>query len=151
MIIGAKAFNTGIQVIGSTSGSKTTAEQTHKVLTLMKESLQYLSMDVKVGTEDIVIYDNYADGYGYATEKKAEAVRMLAELEGLFLDPVYTASSMACLIDLARKGLFKKDEVVIFVHTGGSAALFAYKEPLRAFGEGKKFPWTIPPWSPDRD
>jgi L-cysteate sulfo-lyase len=150
LIIGTKAFNTGIRVIGSTSGSKTIGEQTPKVLSLMKESLQYLEMDVKIGIEDIVIYDNYADGYGYATEKKAEAVKMLAELEGLFLDPVYTASSMACLIDLSRKGFFKKDEVVIFLHTGGSAALFAYKEPLRAFGEGKKTPWTIPPWSPDR-
>jgi L-cysteate sulfo-lyase len=150
LIIGTKAFNTGIRVIGSTSGSKTKGEQTSKVLSLMKESLQYLEMDVKIGMEDIVIYDNYADGYGYATEKKAEAVKMLAELEGLFLDPVYTASSMACLIDLARRGFFKKDEVVIFLHTGGSAALFAYKEPLRAFGEGKKTPWTIPPWSPDR-
>jgi L-cysteate sulfo-lyase len=150
LIIGAKAFNTGIRVIGSTSGSKTTADQTSKVLNLMKESLQYLETDVKVGVEDIHIHDNYADGYGYATEKKAEAVKMLAELEGLFLDPVYTASSMACLIDLARKGFFKKDEVVIFLHTGGSAALFAYKEPLRAFGEGKKTPWTIPPWSADR-
>jgi L-cysteate sulfo-lyase len=150
LIIGTKAFSTGIRVIGSTSGSKTTAEQTPKVLNLIKESLQYLEMDVKVGQEDIVIYDNYADGYGYATEKKAEAVRMLAELEGLFLDPVYTASSMACLIDLARKGFFKEDDVVIFLHTGGSAALFAYKEPLRAFAEGKKSPWSIPPWSPDR-
>jgi 1-aminocyclopropane-1-carboxylate deaminase/D-cysteine desulfhydrase-like pyridoxal-dependent ACC family enzyme len=150
LIIGSKAFNTGIRVIGSTSGSKTTAEQTPKVFNLIRESLRYLEMDVKVGIEDIVIYDNYADGYGYATGEKAEAVRMLAELEGLFLDPVYTASSMACLIDLAGKGFFKKDDVVIFLHTGGSPALFAYKEPLRAFAEGKKIPWTIPPWSPDR-
>jgi L-cysteate sulfo-lyase len=150
LIIGSKAFNTGIRVIGSTSGSKTTAEQTPKVFNLISESLRYLEMDVKVGIEDIVIYDNYADGYGYATGKKAEAVSMLAELEGLFLDPVYTASSMACLIDLAQKGFFKKDDVVIFLHTGGSPALFAYKEPLRAFAEGKKTPWTIPPWSPDR-
>jgi len=150
LIIGTKAYNTGIRVIGSTAGSRTTAEQTPKVLNLIRESLQYLEIDVKVGIEDIVIYDNYAEGYGYATEKKAEAVRILAELEGLFLDPVYTASSMACLIDLARKGFFKKDDVVIFLHTGGSAALFAYKEPLRAFAEGQKAPWTVPPWSPDR-
>ena len=150
LIIGTKAFNTGIRVIGSTSGSKTTAEQTPKVLNLIKESLQYLEMDVKVGMEDIVIYDDYAGGYGYATEKKAEAVRMLAELEGLFLDPVYTASSMACLIDLAGKGFFRKDEAVVFLHSGGSAALFAYKGPLRAFIQGKELPWTIPPWSPDR-
>ena len=150
LIIGAKAFQTGIKVIGSTSGSRTVAEQTPKVFNLIQESLKFMDMDVRISREDIVIYDSYADGYGYATEKKAEAVRMLAELEGLFLDPVYTASSMACLIDLARKGFFKKDDVVVFLHTGGSAALFAYKEPLRAFGQGKKIPWTIPPWSPDR-
>jgi L-cysteate sulfo-lyase len=150
LIIGAKAFHTGIKVIGSTSGSRTVAEQTPKVFNLIQESLKFMDMDVRIGKEDIVIYDNYADGYGYATEKKAEALRMLAELEGLFLDPVYTASSMACLIDLARKGFFKKDDVVVFLHTGGSAVLFAYKEPLRAFGQGRKIPWTIPPWSPDR-
>jgi L-cysteate sulfo-lyase len=150
LIIGAKAFSTGIKIIGATSGSRTIAEQTPKVFNLIRESLKFLDMDAKVGMEDIVVYDNYADGYGYATEKKAEAVRMLAESEGLFLDPVYTASSMACLIDLCRKGFVKKDDVVVFLHTGGSAALFAYKEPLRAFGQGKKIPWTIPPWSPDR-
>ncbi|MGE5254967.1 MAG: D-cysteine desulfhydrase family protein [Planctomycetaceae bacterium] len=150
LIIGAKAFHTGMKVIGSTSGSRTKAEQTPRVFNLIQDSLQFIDMDVKVGMEDVVVYDQYADGYGYATEKKAEAVRMLAELEGLFLDPVYTASSMACLIDLCRKGAFKKENTVLFLHTGGSAALFAYKEPLRAFGEGKKAPWTIPPWSPDR-
>jgi L-cysteate sulfo-lyase len=150
LIIGAKAFQTGIKVIGSTSGSRTVAEQAPKVFNLIQESLKFMDMDVRIDREDIAIYDNYADGYGYATEKKAEAVRMLAELEGLFLDPVYTASSMACLIDLARKGFFKKDDVVLFLHTGGSAALFAYKEPLRAFGQGKKILWTVPPWSPDR-
>jgi L-cysteate sulfo-lyase len=150
LIIGAKAFHTGIKVIGSTSGSRTVAEQAPKVLNLIQESLQFMAMDVRIAEEDIVIYDRYADGYGYATEKKAEAVKMLAELEGLFLDPVYTASSMACLIDLARKGFFKKDDTVLFLHTGGSAALFAYKGPLRAYGQGKKIPWTVPPWSPDR-
>ncbi len=75
---------------------------------------------------------------------------MLAELEGIFLDPVYTASSMACLIDLARKGFFKKEDAVVFLHSGGAAALFAYQGPLRAFGQGKPSPWTVPPWSPDK-
>jgi len=150
LIIGAKAFHTGIKVIGSTSGSRTVAEQTPKVFNLIQESLKLMDMDVRIDREDIVIYDSYADGYGYATEKKAEAVKMLAELEGLFLDPVYTASSMACLIDLCRKGFLKKEDTVLFLHTGGSAALFAYKEPLRAYRQGKKIPWTVPPWSPDR-
>ena len=53
---------------------------------------------------------------------------MLARLEGVLLDPVYTGKTMAGLIDLARKGFFKKDENVLFVHTGGSPALYAYRE-----------------------
>jgi L-cysteate sulfo-lyase len=151
LVIGTKAFHTEIGVIGSTSGSRSRTDQVTRVSNLINESLKFLEMDVRIGMEDIIVYDQYAgDGYGYATERKAEAVKMLAELEGLFLDPVYTASSMACLIDLARRGFFQKDDVVVFLHTGGSAALFAYKGPLRAFIQGKKLPWTIPPWSPDK-
>ncbi|MCX5909849.1 MAG: hypothetical protein NTY64_22405, partial [Deltaproteobacteria bacterium] len=85
--------------------------------------------------------------YGVMTEGKAEAIRMLAELEGSFLDPVYTASSMACLIDLCRKGFFQSSDRVVYLHTGGSAALFPFKAPLKAYGLKKAPPWTTPPWS----
>ena len=51
---------------------------------------------------------------------------MLARLEGILLDPVYTGKGMAGLIDLIRKGHFRKGQSVVFVHTGGSAALFGY-------------------------
>jgi D-cysteine desulfhydrase len=59
-----------------------------------------------------------------------EAVRMLARLEGLLLDPVYTGKAMAGLIGLVRQGRFKVGEQVLFVHTGGSPALFAYQDVL---------------------
>jgi len=55
-----------------------------------------------------------------------EAVRLLATTEGILLDPVYTGKAMAGLIDLIRKGYFSKDENVLFVHTGGSPAIYAY-------------------------
>jgi threonine synthase len=65
------------------------------------------------------------------------AVRLLAETEGLILDPVYTASAMACLIDLCRAGRFKKGDTIVFVNTGGQAGLFPYEAPIRAAIEGR--------------
>jgi hypothetical protein len=55
---------------------------------------------------------------------------------------------MACLIDLCRKKFFKPKDVVVYLHTGGAAALFPYKDPLKAYINGKKSPWVIPSWSP---
>jgi len=149
LIIGAKAFNTNIRVIGSTTGSRSRGEQIANVSNIIRESQIFLETDLKIAKEEIVVYDQYAGGgYGFMTQGKAEAIRMAAETEGLFLDPVYTGSAMACLIDLCRKGFFKRDDGVVFLHTGGQAALFPYKTPLKDYGLGKPLSWTIPPWSP---
>jgi 1-aminocyclopropane-1-carboxylate deaminase/D-cysteine desulfhydrase-like pyridoxal-dependent ACC family enzyme len=64
-------------------------------------------------------------GYGVLTEREREAIHLFAKREGLLLDPVYTGRAAAGLIDLIREGFFKKDETVLFVHTGGQPALFA--------------------------
>ncbi len=69
--------------------------------------------------------DYCAAGYGVLTEAEREAVRLFASLEGLLLDPVYTGRAAAGMMDLIRKGFFKKDETVLFWHTGGQPALFA--------------------------
>ena len=72
---------------------------------------------------------------------------MLAEKEGLFLDPVYTGSAMAGLIGLCRDGFFKPEDTIVFLHTGGSVALFPYREALEAYVKGDPLPWVIPEWS----
>jgi L-cysteate sulfo-lyase len=64
------------------------------------------------------------------TEATLEALRLLARLEGILLDPVYTGKGMAGLIDLIRKGHFAKDDHIVFIHTGGSAGLFGYRQVL---------------------
>jgi D-cysteine desulfhydrase family pyridoxal phosphate-dependent enzyme len=149
LIIGAKAFSTGIKIIGSTTGSRSKDEATENVSRIISDTLNFLKLDLKVGKEDIVVYDQYAgEGYGFMNEAKAEAIKILAETEGIYLDPVYTASAMACLIDLCRQGYFRKEEGVLFSHTGGTAALFPYKENLKAYKNGQSFPWIVPPWSP---
>ena len=149
LVIGAKAFNTQIKVIGSTTGSRSREKAIENVSNLIGESLKYLGSDLRITEDDIAIYDQYAgDGYGFMTEPKAEAIKIMAETEGIFLDPVYTGSAMACLIDLCRQGFFKREDVVVLLHTGGAAGLFPYKAPLKAHGLGNVLPWTIPPWSP---
>jgi len=148
LVLGAKAFNTPMKIIASTSGSRKKEEQLANVGNHIQEAQKFLGLNLKVTPEDIVVYDQYAGpSYGAMTEGKAEAIRMLAELEGIFLDPVYTASSMACLIGLCRKGFFQSTDRVVFLHTGGSTALFPYKAPLKAYGFKKNPPWTVPPWS----
>ncbi|HIH88597.1 TPA: pyridoxal-phosphate dependent enzyme, partial [Candidatus Bathyarchaeota archaeon] len=116
---------------------------------IIKDSHDVLGLEVDIPVSDIVVYNEYVGGgYGWIDAGKAEAVKMLAETEGMFIDPVYTATAMACLIDLCRKKVFKKRDNVLFLHTGGAVALFPYRGPLRAYSEGKKLPWTIPDWSP---
>ncbi len=72
--------------------------------------------------------DYVGAGYGVPTPGMIEAVQMLARTEGILLDPVYSGKGMAGLIDLIRRGHFRKDENVVFVHTGGSVGLFGYRE-----------------------
>ncbi len=77
---------------------------------------------------DVIANSDYVgEGYAIPSSSTIEAVKLLAETEGLLLDPVYTGKAMAGLIDYVRKGKFRKDERVVFLHTGGPVALFAYE------------------------
>lgn len=149
LIIGAKAFNTNVKIIGSTTGSLSKDQQIENISNIIDESLEFLQLDLEITEEEVIIYDQYAgDGYGFMTAGKGEAIKIVAETEGLFLDPVYTSSAMACLIDLCREGFFSPEDVVVFLHTGGSVALFPYKRPIKAYASGEIPSWTVPPWSP---
>lgn len=67
-------------------------------------------------------------GYGQLNDKVCEAIDLAAKCEGLLVDPVYTGKALAGLIDLIRKGEFSKDQNILFIHTGGTPALFGYPE-----------------------
>jgi len=83
--------------------------------------------------ESVTALDEWVGpGYAIPTDEMIEAVRMLARLEGVLLDPVYSGKAMAGLIGLARRGEIKKGERVCFVHTGGSPALYAYQDVLQS-------------------
>ena len=80
-----------------------------------------------VRREDVVANSDYVgSGYGFSTPGSLDAIQTLARMEGILLDPVYTGKGMAGLIDLIRKGSFKKGQNIVFIHTGGSVGLFGY-------------------------
>jgi 1-aminocyclopropane-1-carboxylate deaminase/D-cysteine desulfhydrase-like pyridoxal-dependent ACC family enzyme len=150
LVLGVKALSAHTKIIAATTGSRTKQEQTDNVFKIIKDSIGFLGLDLAVSREDLFIYDQYAGGgYGFLSEAKAEAIKILAETEGIYIDPVYTGSAMACLIDLVRQGFFRPTDVVIFLHTGGPAALFPYKSPLKSYLSGGGLSWRIPPWSPE--
>ena len=107
--------------------------QEEKVFALAEKTADFLGISGSVKRESVVANGDYiGPGYGLSTEGMIEAVQLLAREEGILLDPVYSGKGMAGLIDLIRLGKFGKDENVVFLHTGGSAGLFAYRKTFTA-------------------
>jgi D-cysteine desulfhydrase family pyridoxal phosphate-dependent enzyme len=96
------------------------------VAELASESAERFGTRLRFDPEEVLVNANYTGaGYGVAAEPEIEAIRLFARMEGLLLDPVYTGRAAAGMIDLIHKGFFKKDDSVLFWHTGGTPALFA--------------------------
>jgi len=98
---------------------------------IANETAKYVDFDAQFTARDFnVEYDYLGGGYGVVGDLEREAIRLLASREGIVVDPVYTGRAMGALIDLIRKKAFRSDETVLFWHTGGAPALFAYAEDL---------------------
>jgi 1-aminocyclopropane-1-carboxylate deaminase/D-cysteine desulfhydrase-like pyridoxal-dependent ACC family enzyme len=88
-------------------------------------------MDWRLDPYTVLINDDYISaGYAVVGEPEREAIRLMAQHEGILLDPVYTGRAFAGLIDLIRRGELTKDQRVLFWHTGGTSALFAFANAL---------------------
>lgn len=126
LVAGFYGNNSDIPVIG-VNVSRTKNEQEELVYDLVQSTAAHVGIKSSIPREAVVCFDEYVGpGYSLPTPEMVEAVRMLAMTEGILLDPVYTGKAMSGLIDLIRKGYFSKDENVLFVHTGGSPAIYAY-------------------------
>jgi L-cysteate sulfo-lyase len=102
------------------------------VFELARHTAEHLGLGDIIAREDVVANCDYVgEGYALPTEGMVEAVKLLARTEAILLDPVYSGKGMAGLIDLVRKGHFRKTENVVFLHTGGSAALVRLSGDLR--------------------
>lgn len=126
LVTGLAGARTGVPVLGIGVRAPR-AEQEDKVFALAERTAEHIGIGGAVGRADVVANCDYVgEGYGIPTPGMVEAVELLARLEGLLLDPVYSGKGMAGLIDLVRRGHFGADDNIVFLHTGGSVGLFGY-------------------------
>jgi D-cysteine desulfhydrase family pyridoxal phosphate-dependent enzyme len=126
LVAGAKLLSPETRVIGiSVAGSR--EDISGYVTEITQALLDEVGDGERVSTEDVIVFDEYlGEGYGILNQNIIDSVSLVAREEGVLLDPVYTGKAMTGFLDLARKGYFA-EENVIFLHTGGTPALFPYR------------------------
>ena len=131
LVAGLAMLNSQIAVLGI--GVRAPQDrQEASVFALAERTCAYVGVPGAVKREHVVANCDYVgQGYGIPTEGMVEALKLVARLEGILLDPVYSGKGMAGLVDLIGQGRFKKDDNIVFLHTGGAAGLFGYPN---AFG-----------------
>jgi D-cysteine desulfhydrase len=133
MVAGARfvGFERGLHGIGIDKGDEDQGGYEAELAEIANETARYCEWDERFEPGDFtVVYGYKGAGYGVVGDLEREAIRMAARTEGILLDPVYAGRAFGALIDLIRKGEFRKDETVLFWHTGGAPALFGYVKDL---------------------
>ena len=128
LVAGFAAANSGVPVYGI-GVRALRPQQEENVYKLAQATLQHMGVPQSVLDRAHVVAntDYVGDGYGLPTPAMIEAIQLAAQTDAILLDPVYSGKGMAGLIDLIRKGHFKKGENIVFVHTGGTVGLYAYR------------------------
>ena len=123
LAVGLEQLLPDTELVGVTVSRKV-ADQLPKVQSLQQSVAQSLTLSASA---EITLWDDYfGPQYGVPNEEGIEAIKLLARLEGIMLDPVYTGKAMAGLIDGIAQQRFRREGPIVFVHTGGAPALFAY-------------------------
>lgn len=134
--LGLKAIGANWRLVGI-SPALAEEESRRLIARIATDAAALLGMDTMLSPEEITNLDGYIGGsYGELTAPCLEAMALVAETEGIVLDPVYSGKAMAGLIDHIRTGRIGKGETVVFLHTGGVPLVFAYTDELRnSYGE----------------
>jgi D-cysteine desulfhydrase len=130
LLVGAKAIAPQIKIIAISAGDDKATMQ-HCAKTLAIDTVRELNLDIKITDDDVIVFDEFGGGgYGVFNRDTCNAIKTLARIEGILVDPVYTGKAMNGFIQLMKQGYFKKDESILFLHTGGTPALFPYKREI---------------------
>jgi L-cysteate sulfo-lyase len=126
LVVGLEGANAGVPVLGIGVRAPKDRQEAN-VHNLAEATADYVGMRGGIARSAVVANCDYVGpGYGQPTQGMTEAVLMLARLEGVLLDPVYSGKAMAGLINLIRKGEIRRGQTVVFLHTGGAVGLFGY-------------------------
>lgn len=133
LMLGNKILQTHSQIVGINidKGEMDKVPFDEHIVSLANSTAQYIAADYQFTADDLILNSDYVgDGYGVIGELEKEAIALTAQNEGILLDPVYTGRAMGGLIDMIRTGQIKATDNVLFWHTGGAPALFAYADDL---------------------
>ena len=125
LLVGFKLMGLNCRLYGITV-SRSRDECIAYIKQLINETEDVLGLESRVKNDEIFVFDEYiGEGYSVPTSEGIDAIRLVAQTEGIFLDPIYTGKAMAGLTDLVKKDLIGSDNTVIFLHTGGSPSIFS--------------------------
>jgi len=140
LIAGLHRIQSDIKVLGISVKAPQEHQENH-VHALARATIELIKCTQGIDRKAVEVNSEYVGpGYGRADAATVEAVELVARLEGIVLDPVYTGKAMAGLIDLIRLKRFSRKNVVVFLHTGGAPALFGYRELFMCQGSPAKTP-----------
>jgi D-cysteine desulfhydrase family pyridoxal phosphate-dependent enzyme len=134
LILGMRMLGASdVAIIGISNGRKKD-EVRERIYRLVRNTMEIFSIDVKIDSDDIVVFDDYIfGGYASITKEVVETLKLVARREGLILDPVYTAKAMYGLIDLVKRGYIDRRSTVVFLHTGGTPINFQYSSIISRY------------------
>jgi D-cysteine desulfhydrase len=133
LMLGKKVFNSPCQIVGINidKGETDKVPFNQYTLSLANRTAKLIGADYEFSESDLILNSDYVgEGYGVVGALENEAIALTAQTEGILLDPVYTGRAMGGLIDMIRTGVIRKTDSVLFWHTGGAPALFAYSNDL---------------------
>ncbi|SDK75240.1 D-cysteine desulfhydrase family protein [Microbulbifer yueqingensis] len=134
LMLGARLLRMPTQIVGIGVDKDMPGERPYNahIIELAGRASARLGRERRFGPEDLWLEEGYqGEGYGVVGPAEREAISLLARTEGILLDPVYTGRAMAGLLDMVRRGVFDADDRVLFWHTGGAPAIFAYADELQ--------------------
>jgi len=124
------ALGSSIRIVGIAPGVWE-SDASELIVRYANQAAEKLNLSCRIRREDVCNTTDYVgERYGIPTQAGIEMIKLMARTEGIFLDPVYTSKAMSALYDHVKKGKVTSKDVVIFLHTGGTPALFAYQEEL---------------------
>ena len=130
VLAGIKIHGASYGVLGITV-SRPVSEGVARIERIAGEAGKLLGQSVSLRVEEIIVREGFIGaGYGIPSREGNHAIRLVAQTEGIFLDPTYTGKAMAGLMEEIRAGRIGREETVVFLHTGGEPGLFAHAEAV---------------------
>jgi L-cysteate sulfo-lyase len=128
MLIGRELYFPELEILGINVGEPRGSLE--KIIKgIIMDFNQDWGLELMIGDDSIkVLEDYFGEGYGIPTQEMIDMVKLMAKLEGVFLDPVYTGKAIVGLVDLIQTKVIPKDSKVLFLHSGGGPSIFNYKE-----------------------